>query len=306
MSFTVTITAVAVMLLYAVPGYILLRKKLIQQEAISAFAKLLLYVCQPCLAIYAFQKLEFSMKLVGEMSLFLVITFLLMGLGILIPYLIFRKKQAEVRYRICTLAMSFGNCTFMGLPLVETLMPNYPEAAVFSTMFFLSMSILAWSVGSTIITRDPKYISVRKIFLNPSIISMLIAVIMYFAGFHLPTKLDEMVTLLARMSTPLCMLILGMRLATVPIKPIFTDPLQYIAVGVKLIVFPLVALAVTSLLPVSREFVCTMFILCSVPVANVVLSFAEMLNEGQETAANVVLLSTLLSVITMPLMLLLI
>ena len=99
------------------------------------------------------------------------------------------------------------------------------------------------------------------------------------------------------------MLILGMRLAIMPIKPIFTSALQYGAVILKLFVFPLFALAVCSLLPVEREFVLTVYILCLTPVGSLVQSFAEILGEGQDVAANVVLLSTFLSMFTIPLML---
>lgn len=306
MSFTVTLSAVVMMLLYAIPGYIVVRRKLIRPEAISAFAMLLLYVGQPFQAIYAFQRLDFSMELIKLMILSVVLSLALMGAMLAAVYLILRKKQHDVRYRICTMATCFGNCSFMGIPLLETLMPNYPEAVAFSTMFFLSMSLLSWSVGSAIITRDVKYISLRKIFLNPAIISMAIAVGLYFARIQLPSPLDEVSTQLSKMCTPMCMLILGMRLAMAPIKPIFTDRLQYAVVGVKLIGFPLLGLAVASLLPVPHEYVQAVYILCCVPVANVVLSFSEMLGEGQETAANVVLLSTLLSVVTLPIMLLII
>ena len=74
----------------------------------------------------------------------------------------------------------------------------------------------------------------------------------------------------------------------------------------KLIVFPLLALAVCSILPLEREYAVGIYILGCAPVGNMVLSFAELLGEGQDTAANVVLLSTLLSMVTIPLMLILI
>ena len=111
-----------------------------------------------------------------------------------------------------------------------------------------------------------------------------------------------MVELIGRMATPVCMLILGMRLALMRWKPMFTRPIQYLAIGLKMIVFPLAALLVCRLLPVERDFVRSVYILCCVPVASVVLSFSEMLGEGQDTAANVMLLSTLLSLALIPLM----
>jgi predicted permease len=163
-----------------------------------------------------------------------------------------------------------------------------------------------WTMVSFIITRDKKFISIKKIALNPSVVAMYIALVLFFSRIKLTGQVADMVTLLSKMCTPLCMLILGMRLALVPIKPMFTSGVQYAALILKLIVFPLVTLAICSLLPVEREFVIGLYILGCAPVGNMVLSFAELLGEGQDTAANVVLLSTLLSMLTIPVMLLII
>jgi len=217
-----------------------------------------------------------------------------------------RKKLDEVPFRICTAASAMGNLGFMGIPLLNALLPHYPQAVAFATTFFLAMNILMWTVVSYIYTLDKRYISIKKVFLNPSVIGMMIALIFFFADYHFTGQAGDAIALVSKMSTPICMILLGMRLALIPIKSMFTNKVQYLAIGLKLIAFPLLALALCSLLPLDKNYVSTIYILCSVPAANVVLSFAEMLGEGQQTAANVVLLSTLLSAVTMPLMLMLI
>ena len=135
---------------------------------------------------------------------------------------------------------------------------------------------------------------------------MMISLVFYFTGIRLSGIPYDFVYAMNKFCTPLCMLILGMRLGAKKLLPIFTDPLQYAAVAVKLFVYPLLVLCVCRLLPLEDDFVRGIYILSCVPVGNMVLSFAEMLGEGQEYAANVVLLSTMLSVVTIPLMLLLI
>ena len=257
MSFTVTLTTVALMLLYAVPGFLLVRRRLIAPESITGFAALLLYLCSPFQTLYAMQRIEYSPDLVGLLALALGLGALLMLTMLGAVYFVFRRRQEQVPYRIFTAASALGNCGFMGLPLIEALLP----------------------------------------------IAMIIALALFFGRVQLPAQLDDAVSLLSKMCTPLCMLILGMRLAIMPIKPIFTSALQYGAVILKLFVFPLFALAVCSLLPVEREFVLTVYILCLTPVGSLVQSFAEILGEGQAVAANVVLLSTFLSMFTIPLML---
>ena len=306
MSFSVTLATVALMLVYTIPGFLLMKKKLVKPDSISTLATLLLYVCSPFQTIYAMQQIEYSPYMVKYLAITLGLGFLLMGGVMALLYLITAKKQTEVPWRICITAAAMGNCGFMGIPLLEALLPEYPQAVGFASMFFVAYNVLMWTMVSFIITRDKKYISAKKIFLNPSVIAMGISLVMFFARIQLTGQVTDVVTLLSKMCTPLCMLILGMRLALVPIKPMFTSGVQYAAILLKLIVFPLLALAVCSVLPVEREFAVGIYILGCAPVGNMVLSFAELLGEGQDTAANVVLLSTLLSMLTIPLMLLLI
>ena len=306
MSFTVTLTTVAVMLLYTVPGFLLMKSKLVKPDSISTLATLLLYLCSPFQTIYAMQQIEYSAYVVKYLLLSLVLGIVLMGGAMALIYLLTIKRQKEVPVRICTTAAVMGNCGFMGIPLLEALLPEYPQAVGFAATFFVAYNILMWTLVSFIITRDKRYISVKKIFLNPSVIAMGVALVLFFARVKVTGQVGDMITLLSKMCNPLCMLILGMRLALVPIKPMFTSKLQYVALGLKLIVFPLFVLGVCSLLPVERNFVTGMYIMACAPVGNMVLSFSELLGEGQETAANVVLLSTLLSMITIPLMLLIV
>lgn len=303
--FLLTLVTVGVMLLYAVPGYLTVKTSLIKPDAIPAFAKLLMYVCQPCLTVYSFQKCDYTPELGKNILIFFLLSLVLMGAVMAVFYLIFRKKQDDARCRIVILSACFGNVTFMGVPLVEALLPQYSEALIYSTVFFIAMNILGWTVGSTLITRDKSYCKPMKILMNPAVLALVVALPLFFLGIKLPGQLGDGVTLLGKMSTPLCMLILGMRLATVPFSGVFTDKLQYVGVAAKQLIMPLLALALASALPIPQEMRLCFYILAGTPVAAVVLTFAEMLGEGQKEAANSVLLSTLLSIISLPLLLLL-
>lgn len=304
--FVISLVTVAIMLLYAVPGFLLVKSKLVKENAISAFAVFLMYVCQPCLTIYTFQKTEFSWELIGNIGIIFALALLLMGIMLFGMFFIMKKKYSDVRYRIANVAGAFGNCTFMGVPLLEALLPNNPEATLYSTIFFIAMSILGWTVASALITQDKKYIKPMKIVLNPAVLALVVALPLFFAKVTLPAVLNDAITLVGRMSTPLCMVIMGMRLATVKVKSIFVEPTVYVATAVKLVIMPLIGLLLTWFLPIDYALKVSFYVMCCCPVAAVVLTFAEMLDEGQKSAANVVLLSTLFSLATLPLMMLII
>lgn len=301
-SFIITLITVAIMLAYAVPGFVTVKTGLIKKESISAFAVILMYVCQPCLTIYSLTRVEYSWDLFLRMLEFLGLTFLLQAVVIGVFFLIFRKKHDDVRVRIANIAVAFGNVGFLGVPLLEALYPNNPETLVFSTAFLIGMNLIGWTVGSSIITRDRKFVSLKKAIINPATIGLIIALPIFLTNTKLPSQLDNVITLLGKMTTPLCMLIMGMRLATINVKSIFCTPFQYLVIAFKQLIFPLIALLLVWFLPVEAHFKYTMFILSCTPVASVVLNFAEMLGEGQETAANLVLLGTMSSVLTIPLM----
>ncbi len=305
--FLIALSTVLVMLFYAIPGFLMVKTKLIPEAGISNFAKLLMYVCQPALIIYSFMQVDFSFDLLLDMLfVFFFVLVLLTGVTLLCRFVILRKKTADVKYRIYTLALCFANCAFMGVPILEALLPDYPQAVAFSAMFSLAMNILGWTLGSAIITNDRKYMSVKKIVLNPAVLALVVAVPLFLTGWSLPSVIENMVTLLGRMTTPLCMIIMGMRLATVPIRSVFGRPAQYLIIALKQFVLPLIALLILLPIPVEQNLKISVYIMIACPVASVVLNFAEMLGEGQEHAANLVLLGTGLSALTIPLMVLLV
>ena len=311
--FIITFWAVVVMLAYACPGYILVKTKKLKEESIPNLVTLLLFICQPCLTVYSFQQATrmihsgaFTVAELGVRGIiFFALTTAFHALSVGLFYLIFRRKQQRVPYRIFVIATTFSNCGFFGVPILSAIMPDHPEVAMYSAICSLVMNALAWTIGSAIITRDKKYISWRKIVFNPNTLSAVVAIPLFCFNILLPDRVDSMVTLLAQFSTPLCMIILGMRLATVPVRSLLSDHLPQWIVLVKNLASPLLAFALAYFLPVDGYIKQVLFVLCCCPVANVVLSFAEMLNEGQKTAANAVLLSTIFSLISLPVMCLL-
>ena len=311
--FKTTLIMVGIMLAYAVPGYIIIKAKAVKSDHIASFSKLLMYVCQPALTLYSFNKADFSKQLGINLLIFLGIITLVQLLFIGVFYLIFIKKMQDVRYRVTTVATTLSNCSFLGVPLLEAIFPNSPNVAVYSMMYFLSMSLLGWTLVSAIITRDKKYISVKKILINPATLSIVISLPVFFTGFkrgfengELLGQIGNMIDILGKMTAPLCMLVLGMRLATVKVKNLFNNWQQYLAVFVNQVIFPLFTLGILMLFKVDTELRWCMFIMCACPVAAVVQNYAEILGEGQDVAANMVLLGTLSSIVTLPLMALLI
>ena len=297
---------VAVMLLCAVPGFLMIKSRLIKSDSISAFAKLLLYVCQPCLLVSALTGVKFSRKTATDLLIvFAVILFSeLLMTGIMI--LVFRKKYAEARFRIYTVASCMGNVGFMGVPVIKALLPNDPEAVAFTAAASLALNVYGWTIASAVISQDKKYISVKKIILNPATVAIIVALPLFLTNTALPGALGEQVELIGRFATPLCMVVMGARLACAKFSDIFLKLGNYLTVALKQIIYPLIVLLILKLLPLDYSMKCAVYVIAACPVASMVLNFSELIGKGREEAAGVLLLGTALSCLTLPLMILLI
>ena len=305
-NFITTLITVAIMLAYAIPGFLFVKTKAIKPDSIGAFARVLLFVCQPALFLYSFNAATYTPEFFAQMGIFFG---LCMGMQILVMVsltLILKKRFDDVRNRICTIASALANVGFFGVPLLEAVLPGYPEAVVFSTVFSVSLNLLSWSLAVGIISWDRKKMSVRNMVVNPTTISLLVALPLFFTQTKLPTVVAPIVELLARMTAPMCMLILGMRLATVTPKDLFLNPRIYLSTALKNVLYPLLSFLIIFFIPLPTYIKVTFFLLGCCPAASMVLNMSELVGEGQTHAACSVLISTLSCIITIPLLALMI
>ncbi|MCH5164027.1 MAG: AEC family transporter [Clostridiales bacterium] len=307
MSFTIALSNVLLTLLYIIPGFIICKMKKVRPEHLSTMSAVLIYVCSPCMVINSFLQIEFSWSGFTQMVLFFAVTLVLQIAFMLILYAVCHRKYGESKYRILTIGAVFGNVGFFGLPVVKAILPANPEVMCYSSIFVLSMNLLVFTIGVFCLTNDKKYMTLKSAILNPTTFSILVALPLYFFGVrqYMPDLLTNAFSLLSSMTTPLCMIILGIRLATVSLKKLFTRPIIYLICALKLIVFPLFCFAAVYFLPLDFAFKASILILTAVPCASILLNMAEIHHSETELAANCVLVSTLLCFLTIPVLVLL-
>jgi predicted permease len=307
MGFSVVFLNVLIMLLFLSCGFALVKAGKCDVSHAKSFSGFLLYICGPAMVISAFQSMEYAAEDFGKIAAFFVTTLLIQLLFFAILYILLHRKYADAKYRILTVGAILGNVGFFGLPVVTALFPEEPIAACYSSMYVISMNLLVFTVGVFLITNKRKYMSLKSALLNPTTIAVLIALPLYLLRIQLPEFLGNAVALLGKMTTPLCMLILGMRLTTIRFKALFTRPFAYTVCLLKLIVFPLFAYLSVYFLPCfDATFRISLLVLSAAPSAAIILSLAELHGCEQELSANVALLTTLLSIATIPLLLLIV
>ncbi len=308
MSFQVTFTNVLMTLLYILPGFAMCKAKKASADHLSTMSAILVYICAPCMVVSTFLDLEYSPQQTLNMVLFFVITLVLQAVFMLILFFLLRKKYDDSRYRIVTIGSVLGNVGFFGLPLIKALLPEHPEVLCYSSIYVISMNILVFTAGVYCLTKNTKFLSLKSAFLNPSMAGLALGLPIYLLGLgkYIPAPLANGISLLGSMTTPVCMVILGIRLASVSFKKLFCRPFVYLACLGKLVLFPLFCYGLVSLLPVDEALKLSVFILSATPCASIILNMAEMHRSETELSANCVLLSTLLCLVTIPILMLLV
>lgn len=304
MGFLLVLKNVAIMMIYLVVGFVLVKSKLAKSSHAKSFSSFLIYCCGPCMVINAMLGMEHTTENITSVGTFFLATLIIQALFFLILFLIIRKKMENASLRIMAVGGVLGNVGFLGLPVIRAIFPDSTVVGAYSSIYVMSMNLIVFTMGVFMITQDKKYMSIKSAILNPTTIAILIALPLYFSNIELPEEVGGMISLLGSMATPICMVVLGMRLAAVKFLDLFKRPPVYISAALKLLVFPIFAYLCVLFLPFSIEFKVSVLILSACPTGAIVLSLAEIHECEQELSANVVLLSTLLSVVTLPLVML--
>ena len=305
--FEVTLINVLMMLAYVIPGYLISKLKKTSVEHLPTLSAVLVYICSPCLMFNSFLSIECNKENVLNMLLFLLVSAVIQIGFMLVVYLVCFKNRESGKVRFFTIASTCGNVGFFGLPLVKAILPTNPEVVLYASMFILSMNIIVFTLGVFLLSGKKEYISFKAGLVNPTTLGLCLALPFFITNSKgvIPTVVIDAIELLSKASTPLCMIILGIRLANMNFKKIFLNGTAYLSTLGKLVLIPLFALLCVVFLPVSVSFKMTAVILAGSPCAVFVYNLSEIHGGDRETAANSVLLSTMLCFITLPLLTLL-
>lgn len=300
---TILFSTVAMMLVYMMLGFILRKSGKTKVAHAKSFSGLLIYVLGPAMIINSFLKLEYTNDNLIKIGQYFAVTLFIQIIFFIILYVFLNKKYADSKYRIMTVGSVLGNVGYLGMPVIQSIFPEYPIVSCYSSINVISMNLIVFTMGVFMITGDKKYISVKSAVINPTTLSLLVAFPIFILKISFGQYIESAVDLLAKMVTPMCMIILGMRLSEANLKNIFTRLFVYETCFLKLIVFPVFAMFIVKWIPfLDNTFKTTVIVLAMAPAGAIIESLAELHECEQEFAANVVLLTTLLSVITIPLM----
>jgi predicted permease len=306
--FTVLIN-IGILLLLGLPGYIFRKNGMLKGGDSKPLVILLIYITQSFMIIMSFQDKEYEPSIlssIGWMALFSALAHIIM---IAIAWLIFSFEKDRKARGVYTFASAFANCGYMGLPVISALFygsPILPELRIYVSFYIAVFNIANWTIGIYIISGDRKYMSIKNALINPTTVALAVALPLFFLKVriadHLP-QLARAFSMLGDMTTPLSMIILGIKLAEMPFRDIFSSWKVYLVSFLKLIAMPLLMMAL--ILPagpllgdVARYAI---VIIAAMPVATLTIANTERFGGDSLAAAKCLLGSTPLSALTIPL-----
>ena len=278
-------------------GLLLSRRGMITEQGSRDLSNVLLYAVIPCVILRSYMS-EFSTEKLRAMGLSALIAVIAFAASIAVAYL-----TCGTRHRIENFAVAFGNAGFIGIPLVTAVFG--PEAAFYVVSFSTFANLLQWTYGIVIISGKKETMNLRMVFVNPVFISMVIGIALFVLQPTLPTVVTGTIGYIADGNTVLAMIILGYYLSKVQLRGLFADVRLYLFSALRLLVVPAVTILVFLPFPFARgEITLITLIAAATPIASSTAIFAQKFDQDYRRAVSYVCLSTILSVATLPLVML--
>ena len=300
---TLLIQQVLIMFLLAAVGYICFRTKKITMEGCRTISNILIYLSLPCVIMNSFL-VEFSTeKLMGLIYSSLAAA-LVMVVSVVISRLFFSKDA------ILNFASAFSNPGFFGIPLIVA---TLSDGAVFYVAAFIAfVNLLQWSYGVALLTTNStekekgswkKLLpSPKRLFTAPFMIATIIGLFFFLTRIPMPELIHKGIQYISGLNTPLAMFTIGIYLAQTNPAKMFRKPKLYLLSAVRLFIIPLLSMAVLFLLPSEfAEMKMALLIVAACPTGSNVAVYAQLYDSDYSYAVETVIISTLLSIITIPL-----
>ena len=291
----ILIKQILVMLIMMSVGVVLYKMKQIDEKGVAQLSNLALYVATPCVVVQALA-IDFDATRLNTGLVVMLFFLVIFAVSVVIGR--FGCGKAD---RVDTFAVVFSNSGFVGIPLIQGILGD--EYVFYVTMTMAAGTITFWTYGVYLMSGDKGEVSIKKILLNPNFIAVVIGVILFFAPIQLPYVVEKVLAGMANMNTGLGMVILGATLGASNIGLMVTDTRLYKAIVLRLVVVPLVCIPILMLMPAPFEVRMVMMIIAAAPAASATSMLALKYGADYSYGTGLSIGTTIVSMITMPLVL---
>jgi predicted permease len=313
MEINVIIQQIFVLFILALIGLIATKLNIIQREIKTGITKIIFNITLPFLIITNVSSLEIDKQILLSWAMVILFSFLSIIFFLQLGRLTNRMlKLPPKKATIHILHTAFGNAVFLGFPILDAIFPN-GEGLLYGIIYFLTQNTMMWTLGIFIFTKEDnkRKVDNLKNLVNPNTIAFLIGLTMLLTGIRIPGFMFDTLQGLGKTTMYLAMLYVGAILADVNLRAIVKNKSTFILSLNKLILGPVILMVAMHLLltytPLALNMKAQTVIAMesAMPCMTLLVILARKYGKDDFYATQNLSISTLLSIVTLPLIFLL-
>ena len=281
-------------------GFIAVKCGIVSREDSKGISKLALYVIVPCILLNSFQ-IEFTKDTFQGLLIAFGASLAVNVLYLILTWLLNRKLSMSVIERASLIYPNAGNLI---IPLVSAVLGE--EMIIYCSAYIVTQNLFIWTHGKFMISGE-KQLSLRKLFLNSSMLAILAGIVMAVTGLRLPSVLEEAVSSAGKAIAPVSMFVTGIIIGSMRFSEAVRRLRVYTVCFGRLIVYPMIVAFlmwfsnIWGMVPGSKDILFVVFLASAAPSAANIVQFAQVYEKDEQNAGLINVMSTLLCIITMPL-----
>ena len=293
------VNAQLILLIYLGVGMYCKKTGIIDDLTKKKMVDLILKIALPCMIFNSFNK-PLTPDVLKKTALAFIVAFCIAVLSYLLGKILYNRYPLERKsiLQYCTLV---NNSVFLGMPMVSAVYGA--DGLLYASIFIIPNRIMMWTAGLSLFTVSDFKSKCKNILLNPCIITVFLGLARRILNLPFPEFLDKAIANIGAVTSPLSMMVIGTMLVGVSWKALFEPSIFYLT-AVRLILLPLVALGFMRLLNFDPLLTGVSLILTGMPAGSTSALLAAKYGADEDYASRCIITTTLISLITVPLLML--
>ncbi|MBQ2706010.1 MAG: AEC family transporter [Tyzzerella sp.] len=277
-------------------GFFIRKKGIVNTEGRMNMIDLCLHITLPFNVLHSFlRKWDWNLFIACGVILLLSVGF--NAISVFFSAILYKKQEAN-RQKSLKYGTIISNSGFLGNPMVEGIYGS--EGLLYAALFMLPVRIVMWTIGIAVFLKGRKEKLWKNVLTHPCIVAIYAGVIIMVCGIQFPTFVEKTIVGISGCNTPLSMMLVGMMLAEVKPKGLI-DKTMVFYTAIRLLIIPAVVFAITAFLPIDGTLRGITVIMAGMPAPITTALLSAKYGGDEKYATGMIFLSTILSLITLPL-----
>ena len=276
-------------------GFFIRKKGIVNKEGRMNMIDLCLYITLPFNVLHSFlRKWDWNLFIACGVILLLSVGF--NAISVFFSAILYKKQETN-RQKTLKYGTIISNSGFLGNPMVEGIYGS--EGLLYAALFMLPVRIVMWTIGIAVFLKGRKEKLWKNVLTHPCIVAIYAGIIIMVGGIQFPTFVEKTIVGISGCNTPLSMMLIGMMLAEVKPKGLI-DKTMVFYTTIRLLVIPAVVFVITAFLPIDGMLRGITVIMAGMPAPITTALLSAKYGGDEKYATGMVFLSTILSLITLP------